>query len=82
MEAIRDLIASFDPDFQVRLKNNVLVGGGGSQLHGLGSALEVEMHERLGGGKVMVVEEPVYAGANGALKTAHDMPAEFWEQLR
>ena len=39
------------------------------------------MHERLGGGKVMRIEEPVYGGANGALKIAHDMPAEYWEKL-
>jgi hypothetical protein len=31
---------------------------------------------------VVTVEEPMYAGANGALKIAHDMPAEFWEQLK
>ena len=24
----------------------------------------------------------IYGGANGALKIAHDMPAEFWEQLK
>jgi hypothetical protein len=30
----------------------------------------------------MRIEEPVYGGANGALKIAHDMPAEYWEQLK
>jgi hypothetical protein len=30
----------------------------------------------------MRVEEPVYGGANGALKIAHDMPSEFWEKLK
>ena len=40
------------------------------------------MMERLGEGQVHSVEEPVYAGANGALKIAHDMPAEYWEKLR
>jgi rod shape-determining protein MreB len=39
------------------------------------------MDQHLGGGHVTTVEEPVYAGANGALKIAHDMPKEFWEQL-
>ena len=29
----------------------------------------------LGGGKVIRIEEPMYGGANGALKIAHDMPA-------
>ena len=33
-------------------------------------------------GKVLRIEEPVYGGANGALKIAHDMPAEYWEKLK
>ena len=27
-------------------------------------------------------EEPVDGGANGDLKIAHDMPAEYWEKLK
>ena len=40
------------------------------------------MKERLGGGKVMRIEEPIYGGADGALKIAHDMPQDYWEQLK
>ena len=36
----------------------------------------------LGGAKVNVVDEPVYAGANGALQLAVDMPGEYWQQLK
>lgn len=82
VDALGELVASFDPEFQSRLKGNVLLGGGGSQIIGLARAVEAEMHEKLGEGKVLAVEEPVYAGASGALKIAHDMPAEFWEQLK
>ena len=82
VEELGKLIASFDPEFQDRLKNRVLLAGGGSQIRGLDSAIEREMHARLGGGKVIRIEEPVYGGANGALKIAHDMPAEYWEQLK
>lgn len=81
-ESLGKLIASFDPEFQMRLKDNVLLGGGGSQIHGLGDAIQEDMMERLGHGRVVTVEEPVYAGCNGALKIAHDMPPEFWEQLK
>jgi len=81
VDAIHQLIASFDPDFQSRLKNNVLLGGGGSQMGGLREMLEDEMKERLGEGRVVRVDEPAFGGANGALKIAHDMPAEFWEKL-
>ncbi|MCC7013825.1 MAG: rod shape-determining protein [Planctomycetes bacterium] len=82
VEALGELIGSFDPEFQDRLKNRVLLGGGGSMIKGLDVELERQMHEMLGGGKVMRVEEPIYGGANGALKIAHDMPAEYWEHLR
>lgn len=81
VDAIHALIASYDPDFQSRLKNHVLLGGGGSQMGGLREMLEVEMKERLGEGRVTRVDEPTYGGANGALKIAHDMPPEFWEKL-
>jgi rod shape-determining protein MreB len=82
VDAIHKLIASFDPDFQSRLKNHVILGGGGSQMGGLREMLEQEMQQRLGEGSVVRVDEPVYGGANGALKIAHDMPAEFWEKLK
>jgi rod shape-determining protein MreB len=82
VEGLNKLVATFDPEFQDRLKNRVLLAGGGSQIKGLDIAIEAAMHEHLGGGKVMRVEEPVYGGANGALKIAHDMPAEYWEKLK
>ncbi len=82
VDALQQLIASFDPEFQHKLRNRVLLGGGGSQIVGLGLAIEEEMFRKFGGGRVQTVEEPIYAGANGALKIAHDMPDEFWQKLR
>jgi rod shape-determining protein MreB len=82
VEGLGNLIATFDPEFQHRLKNRVLLAGGGSQIKGLDLAIEAEMKKRLGAGHVMRVDEPVYGGSNGALKIAHDMPAEFWEKLK
>jgi rod shape-determining protein MreB len=82
VEGLGKLISTFDPEFQDRLKNRVLLAGGGSQIKGLDTAIEGEMHEKLGAGRVLRIEEPVYGGANGALKIAHDMPAEYWEKLR
>jgi rod shape-determining protein MreB len=82
VDGLSKLIATFDPEFQDRLKDRVLLGGGGSQIKGLDHAIEREMHVRLGGGTVERCEEPMYGGANGALKIAHDMPAEFWEKLK
>ncbi len=77
-----ELVATFDPEFQSRLKNRVLLAGGGSMIKGLDNAIEKEMHERLGEGKVIRIEEPIYGGSNGALKIAHDMPSDYWEQLK
>jgi rod shape-determining protein MreB len=82
LDGLEKLISSFDPEFQDRLKDNVLLGGGGSQIDGLGDFLEHSMRQRFGRGRVTTVEEPIYAGANGALKIAHDMPEEYWEKLR
>jgi rod shape-determining protein MreB len=81
VEAVDRLVSTFDPEFQDRLRNNVVLAGGGSRIHGLDRALEDAL-EAYGGGKVRPVQEPVYAGANGALKIAYDMPVEAWEQLR
>ena len=80
-EAIDRLVSTFDPEFQGRLRNNVLIAGGGSRIHGLDKAVE-EALQAYGGGGVRSVEEPVYSGANGALKIAYDMPTEAWESLR
>jgi len=80
IDGIHKLIGSFDPEFQAKLRNNVIVAGGGSQMHGLRLLIEDGLKE-LGGGKVRIVDEPVYAGCNGGLKIATEMPAEYWEHL-
>jgi rod shape-determining protein MreB len=78
--ALHDLIATYDPEFQAKMRNNILLGGGGSRMRGLGLAIERALEE-YGGGKVRTVEEPQYAGSNGALKIALDMPDEFWKEF-
>ena len=82
VDGLAKLISTFDPEFQQRLKNRVLLAGGGSQITGLDQAIQEEMRERLGSGRVLRIEEPVYGGSNGALKIAHDMPGEYWEKLK
>ena len=82
VEGLGKLISTFDPEFQERLKKRVLLAGGGSQIRGLDRAITEEMQRTLGGGNVIRIEEPMYGGANGALKIAHDMPEEYWEQLK
>ena len=38
--------------------------------------------QQYGGGKVSRVHEPVFAGANGALKLAADMPEDYWKEVK
>ena len=81
VEALQDLIATYDPEFQAKMRSNILLGGGGSQIKGLGLAIEEALAE-YGGGKVTTVEEPQYAGSNGALKIALDMPEDYWKNFQ
>jgi len=80
VDSIAELIASYDPEFQEVLRSRVILAGGGSQMIGLPTLVEQAMEE-LGGGKVTRVEEPLFAGSNGALKMAQRMPKHFWKML-
>ncbi|HIJ55564.1 MAG TPA: hypothetical protein HPQ03_05505 [Deltaproteobacteria bacterium] len=82
VEGVKKLVASFDPEFQRGLKRNVILAGGGSQMVGLRKQIEDYMKQELGYGRVTCVEEPLYAGANGALKLCKDMPDEYWDELK
>lgn len=81
VEGVRKLVAGFDPEFQRGLKRNVILAGGGSRIVGLRKEIEVYMKETLGYGRVITVEEPLYAGANGALRLAKEMPDEYWDEV-
>lgn len=81
LESIHKLVSSFDPEFQEKIRNNIILSGGGGLMRGLNKKIEDGL-DRVGGGKVTVVEEPMFAGSNGALQLAIDMPREYWQQLR
>ena len=80
VEAIYQLIGTFDPEFQSKLRSHVVLAGGGSRLAGLPLLLEKDL-EGLGGGNVTAVDEPMYAGSNGGLKLAMEMPVNYWKAL-
>ncbi len=81
LKGIHKLVASFNPEFQERLRHNIILSGGGGMLDGLTWKLE-EGLAALGGGHVTRVDDPLYAGAAGNLQLALDMPGEYWQQLR
>ncbi|HWY88593.1 MAG TPA: rod shape-determining protein [Gemmataceae bacterium] len=81
VKALRGLIGRFDPEFQQRMLQNIVLGGGGSQLRGLDRVIEEAMTD-YGGAKVRRVDDAVYAGAVGALKLAMGLPADNWKKLQ
>ena len=63
-----------------RVRRQVILSGRGSLLRGLDGALEKAL-ERIGGGKVGRVDDPVFAGAAGGLALAADSDESDWEKL-
>ena len=80
LAAIRDLTTTFEPEFQDELRNQIVLAGGGSQIKGLPEVIESNLSE-FGSARVTVVDDPIYAGALGALKLTQDMPESEWESV-
>jgi rod shape-determining protein MreB and related proteins len=81
VKGLRELIGRFDPEFQHRMLQNIVLGGGGSQLRGLDRVIEEAM-TAYGGAKVRRVGDAIFAGAVGALKLAMGLPADSWKRLQ
>lgn len=80
VESTLELIAKFDPEYQDIIRNNIILAGGGSQIKGLAEYLEGVLDE-YGPAKVVVVDDPLFSGADGALALAQDMPEDYWTEL-
>lgn len=80
VESMFDLLSKAQPDYQEKIRNNVVVSGGTGLIRGLGPRLEHEL-QQVGGGKVRVVKDPVYVGSDGGLAIAVDAPEGDWEKL-
>ncbi len=79
-ETAMELIANFNPEHQEAVRNNIILAGGGSQIDGIEDYL-TELFADFAPVKIKAVDEPLYAGAQGALNLAKDMPAEYWENM-
>ena len=80
VETMIDLISRYEPEFQEQVRKNIYLAGGGSQIKGLADELGRVLQE-YGTFKVSTVKDPLYAGADGALALAKDMPEEYWEEM-
>lgn len=80
ISSARELIITFDPQYQQDLRSNILMAGGGSQIRSLAEEVRSNLTE-FGPCRVSTVEDPVYSGATGALKLATDMPDIEWRQV-
>ena len=80
VESTLELIAKFDPEYQDEIRKNIILAGGGSQIKGLAEHLENVLSE-YGTAKVMIVDDPLFGGAEGALALAQDMPEDYWTDL-
>ncbi len=80
VESTLELIAKFDPEYQDVIRKNVILAGGGSQIDGLAEYLEKVLSE-YSEAKVLVVDDALYSGAEGALALAQDMPEDYWTDV-
>jgi rod shape-determining protein MreB len=79
-ETLMELITRVDPEYQHKVRNNIILAGGGSLIFGLAGAIENACLE-LGGVRATVVKDPVFAGSDGGLSIARDASEADWEKL-
>src|SRR5262245_313728 len=78
-ETMIDLLARVEPEYQDRVRDNVILAGGSSLIPGLGDVLDRALLE-LGGGRTSVVKDPIFAGSDGGLAIAQDAMDADWER--
>lgn len=79
-ETMIDLLRRVEPEYQEKVRNNIILAGGSSLIAGLPNALEKALQE-LGGGRVTVTKDPIFAGSDGGLAIARDASNSEWERL-
>lgn len=79
-ETMTTLLTKVEPEFQSKVRNNIVLAGGSSLIAGLPEVLGNALQE-LGGGRATVVKDPVFAGSDGSLALARDASSSDWEKL-
>jgi len=80
IETMLDLLSRVEPEFQEKVRNNIILSGGGGLIRNLPQALETAL-KQVGGGRVTYMEDPVFVGSDGGLALALDAPETDWEKL-
>ncbi|HEY8849132.1 MAG TPA: rod shape-determining protein, partial [Thermoanaerobaculia bacterium] len=80
IETMLDLLSRVEPEFQEKVRDNIILSGGGGLIRGLPQALEKALGQ-VGGGRVKYMEDPVFVGSDGGLALALDAPDSDWEKL-
>lgn len=80
VETMLDLLPHVEPEFQERVRKNIILAGGGGLIRNLGPTLEKAL-EKVGGGQIRVIEAPVFVGADGGLALAKDAQESDWDRL-
>lgn len=80
VETMLDLLSRVEPEYQEKVRQNVILSGGTGLIGGLGQRLQQEL-QVVGGGRVRVVKDPIFCGSDGGLAIALDAPDSDWEKL-
>ena len=80
IETMLDLLSRVEPEFQEKVRNHIILSGGGGLIRNLPTALEAAL-KQVGGGRVTYMEDPVFIGSDGGLALALDAPETDWEKL-
>ncbi|HEX4954197.1 MAG TPA: rod shape-determining protein [Thermoanaerobaculia bacterium] len=80
VETVVDLLSRVEPEFQEKVRQNVILSGGTGLIDGLGQRIQKEL-QAVGGGRVRVVKDPVFCGSDGGLAIALDAGDSDWEKL-
>jgi len=80
IETITEMIARVDPEYQKKIRGNIVLAGCGSQIRGITNYVTGALKE-YGATQVTTVEDPLFAGAAGALSLAQEMPKRYWKKI-
>lgn len=78
--ALKQIVATADPEYQPILRNNIILSGGGSLIDGIADAVAEEIAD-IGDVTVTCVDDPIEKVAAGAMALAQDMPDEQYTAI-